>query len=55
MGKNVRVRVLVGYNDIVTKEFYTAGTTRFLDYQRAWELIKKGLVTAMEVRKCKYE
>ena len=55
METNVKVRVLVNYNDIVTKEFYTAGTIRYLDYQRAWELVKKELVKVMEVRKCKYE
>jgi hypothetical protein len=52
---NFKVRVLVNYNDIITKEFYTAGTIRYLDYQRAWELVKKEIVKVMEIRKCKYE
>lgn len=55
METNFKVRVLVNYSDIVTKEFYTAGTIRYLDIQRAKELEKKGLVKIMEIRKCKYE
>ena len=55
MEKNIKVRVLLNYNDIVTQKFYTAGTIRYLDYQRAWELEKKELVKVMEMRKCKYE
>ena len=55
MEENIKVRVLHNYNDIVTKEFYTAGTIRYLNYQRTRELLKLGLIAYMEIRKCKYE
>ena len=58
MEENIKVRVTHNYNDLVTKEFYTAGTIRFLNQQRARELEKRkdpDLIIVMEVRKCKYE
>jgi len=53
--ENIKVRVTQNYNDIVTKQFYTGGTIRYLNYQRARELLKLGVIAVMEIRKCKYE
>lgn len=55
MEENIKVRVTENYNDLVTKEFYTAGTIRYLNYQRARELMKRELIAIMEIRKCKHE
>jgi hypothetical protein len=53
MEKNIKVRVTQYYRDIVEDTYFTAGTVRYLDYQRARELLSKGLIVIMEIRKCK--
>ena len=55
MEKNVKVRVIVPYQDIVEQKYYPTQTIRWLDYQRARELKQKGIIAIMEIRKCKYE
>lgn len=56
MEKNIKVRVLIPYKDITeNQKYYSSGTIRYLDYQRARELYKKKIIAIMEIRKCKYE
>jgi hypothetical protein len=56
MEKNIKVRVIIAYNDIKeNNQYYSSGTIRFLDCQRARELYQKGIIAIMEIRKCKYE
>lgn len=55
MEKNIKVRVIVGYNDLIEKQYFPSCTIRYIDYQRARELEKKGIIAIMEIRKCKYE
>ena len=56
MERNIKVRVAIAYHDITeNQKYYSSGTIRYLDYQRARELYKKGIIAIMEVRKCKYE
>ncbi len=56
MERNIKVRVAIAYNDITeNQKYYSSGTIRYLDYQRTRELVQKGIVKVMEIRKCKYE
>ena len=56
MEKNIKVRVAIPYQDITeNQKYYSSGTIRYLDYQRARELYKKNIIAIMEIRKCKYE
>ena len=56
MEKNIKVRVITAYKDITeNQKYYSSGTIRYLDYQRARELYRKKIIAIMEIRKCNYE
>ena len=56
MEKNIKVRVVIPYQDVTeNQKYYSSGTIRYLDYQRARELLQKGIIAIMEIRKCKYD
>ena len=56
MEKNIKVRVVIPYNDIKeNNKYYPSNEVRYLDVQRARELYQKGIIAIMEIRKCKYE
>ena len=55
MEENIEVRVTQGYNDVKLQKYIPSGTIRNINYQRARELMKLGVIAIRKVRKCKHE
>lgn len=53
MAENIEVRVTQGYNDVKLNKYITAGTIRYLDYQRTRELKNLGVIAVRKVVKRK--
>lgn len=52
MEENIKVRVIIPFNDIENNNEYTpTQKTMWITYKRAMELLNKGLVTIMEIRR----
>ena len=52
METNIKVRVIVPFNDIMNNNVYTpTQKVMWLTYERAKELLNKGLIKVMEIRR----